>query len=100
MDTLVKADIFFFITTIAVVVFLVCAVIVTIYLIQILKDIKILSARAKDEGERIFDDIRTVRENIHDQGARAGQFLTTIASLFGIQKRTIRKVHKKTETEL
>lgn len=40
MDTLLKADIFFFVTTIAVIVFLILGCIAFFYLIKILKNIK------------------------------------------------------------
>ena len=56
MDTLMKADIFFFVTTIAVVTFLILGSVAFVYLIKILRNIK----KASD---LIGDKIETASEN-------------------------------------
>ena len=68
MTSIIKSDIFFFITTIAIVVVTIGAVVALVYLVQILRDMRDLSRRAKDEGERIIDGVSAYREEIHRRG--------------------------------
>ena len=65
MDTLMKANIFFFITTIAVLVFLVLGSVMFVYIIRILRNIKrasdALEAQVEHLGEHadvLYHDIR------------------------------------------
>lgn len=79
-NSIIKADIFFTITTVAVVVGIVCLIVISIYIIRILRDFKILSKKAKDEGEQILDDIRIVREDAEKKGTQTRDFFSTIFS--------------------
>lgn len=54
METLVQADIFFFVTTIAVAVVAIFAVIALIYFINLLSQLKRMAARAEVAGEKIY----------------------------------------------
>ena len=69
MNTLIKADIFFFITTIAIVLLTVVAIVVAIYVVRILRDIKNLSEKVKIEGGEIIDDVKSARKNIKQEGS-------------------------------
>ena len=71
MDTLVKADIFFFITTLAVAFVSAAFIIALIYLIRISRDILSISHKAKDEGEKIIQDIDSARETLKKEGKEA-----------------------------
>jgi predicted PurR-regulated permease PerM len=67
MDTtLIKADVFFFVTTIAVVLATVLGCVVLAYVIMILRDIRAIVARAKAEATAVIDDIADLREGIHE----------------------------------
>lgn len=57
MDTLMKADIFFFVTTIAVILLLVLLVIICIYFIKILKNFKDISDILKQSTEKVSGHI-------------------------------------------
>lgn len=72
-----KADIFFFVTTVAIVVLSVVALIALIYLIIILRNLKDFSRRAKEEGMAVLDDVTSVRHFVKEKSH-------TIASLFGL----------------
>ena len=56
MDSLVKSDIFFFITTLVMIAVGVVLVIAVIYVIKILKDVRYMSGRAKEETDRILGE--------------------------------------------
>ncbi len=78
METLLKADIFFFITTCAVAIVAVCVGIITFYFIQILKDVKRISETLSREGEKVAEDIDLVRETLKEKGNIIGSMLSTI----------------------
>jgi hypothetical protein len=68
MDTLIHADIFFFVTTIAVVVVTLLVVTVLIYLIKILRRIRTIAEEIKDETIFIRQDIHTARTQMKIEG--------------------------------
>ncbi len=53
-----------------------------VYLIRILKDMKVLSEKARDEGEHILEDVKAFREETKYQG---GSVLKFLSSWFGAQ---------------
>ena len=68
MQGLLKSDIFFVVTTFVVFFVGAALVIALIYIIRILKDMKILSDKARDEGEKILDDVASFREDAKIKG--------------------------------
>ncbi len=69
MNSLIKADFFFFTTTIAIVILTIFIIVVAVYVIRILRDIKNLSERVKKEGGEIIDDVNLARTNIKKEGS-------------------------------
>lgn len=74
-----KADIFFVITSVAVVIIAGGLAVAFFYVIKILRDVKdisqdvrSLSSRAKVEGEHLVDDFATMRLNLKGKGIFAG----------------------------
>ena len=61
-----KADIFFFITTIAVVILTILLAILIIYIIKISSDVKHISAKAKTEADLISQDLSDLRRNLNN----------------------------------
>lgn len=94
MQTLIHADIFFFITTIAVILVTLVAVIVLIYIVFILKDIRELSRTIKKEGEEIIDDVHVFRQEVKEEAkysmknnsSTTAAFFNLIANLFARRK--------------
>jgi hypothetical protein len=74
MEDLMKADIFFFITTVAVVVFSLLGAVMLFYGIKIARDIQKIAEIARRESEEIIKDIDDVR----------GAFKQKVVSLIGI----------------
>ena len=64
MADVLKSDIFFVVSTFAVLVVAVGICVVLIYAIQILRDARKLSKAVKEEGEEILEDVRTVRSSL------------------------------------
>lgn len=82
MDTLIKVDIFFFITAIAVVLISIVFLVVLVYLIKILRDVKYISKRAKTEADLITGDLSALRKNIKEKGIAAKHFFSFFSSLY------------------
>ena len=79
MDTLMKANIFFFVTTIAVVAFTLVGVVAFLYLIGILRDIRRATRRLGDELEAMEESADALYRRISES------FIFTM--LFGKRKR-------------
>jgi len=82
MGTLIHADIFFFVTTIAVVVVGIALTIALIYLAKVLSDIKEITKQVKEETILFREDIGGLRGDIKKEGFRAERFLIFIKNLF------------------
>ena len=67
MQTIMKSDIFFVVTTIAVVAVAIALVVAIVYLILILKDVKSLSEKIKDEGGKIVEDVGAIRLEVKEK---------------------------------
>jgi uncharacterized membrane protein len=77
MDTLIHADIFFFVSTIALIVLSIGALIALIYIIRILRNVTHVSDKVKEESDEILKDMRELRGNIKSEGfsfRRLGRF--------------------------
>lgn len=67
MTSLIKSDIFFFVTTIAVVVLSVAGLLVTLMIFRILRHIEYVSKKIRQESDNLTDDIAEMRSKIKDQ---------------------------------
>ncbi len=80
MRTLIHANIFFFITSIFVIVLTLILGIAGAYVILILRDMKEISKKVKTESEEIIEDVKELREKIREEGVG----LRNIGRLFGL----------------
>ena len=87
MDSLVQADIFFFITSIAVVIGALLVSIFLIYGILIVRDIRAVSQRVKRETELISMDIDAAREKIKQEGREFSSILGFLKGIWDIRKK-------------
>lgn len=76
MDSLIKSDIFFFVTTVVVAGLGVLIAVALVYLVRILSDVKKLSQKVRQEGEHIVDDIEGLRENIKKNTMKLSDILS------------------------
>ncbi len=91
MDSFIKLDIFFFITTISVLALSVAVIVVLIYLIKILRDLKYISQKVKVESDEIIKDIEIIRTETKAKGLR---FLDVISFMFSFFKKKDKKSNK------
>ena len=91
MDTVMKADIFFFITAIAVLIGAILLIIILIYGIKIVKDLLSISNRVKHEAELISMDIHEAREHIKKKGAEYSSMFDFLKGIFGSRAKKAKK---------
>ena len=91
METLIHADIFFFITSIFVVFLTVGFGIALVYIIPILKDMRHLSALAREEGDKLTQDIDDLRGAVKEEGMKAKSILDYFLALFMRRQKVSRK---------
>ncbi|MGD1003644.1 MAG: hypothetical protein ABR884_03675 [Minisyncoccia bacterium] len=82
MDTLIHADIFFFVTTVAVIVVGIAFTIALIYLANVLSDIKEITKQVKEETILFREDMRDLRSDVKHEGFRVERFVIFIKNLF------------------
>ena len=90
METVLKADIFFFVTTIAIILLTIGGIIIIVYLWKIVRDIKDVSEILKEQTHKVSDDIDEMRK----EGVTG--FWNGIMKLgSGLLKKRKRKHHEK-----
>jgi hypothetical protein len=82
MNTLIHADIFFFVTTIAVVVVALFLTIALIYLIRVLNQIQEIGKEIKEEAVLIRGDINELRNSVKREGFRLQSIFSFFKNLF------------------
>ena len=82
MHTLIHADIFFFITSVFVGLLIIGFLIVLAYVILILKDMRYLSDLARQEGEKIVQDIEGFRAAAAEKGGQVRNIIDFFIGLF------------------
>ena len=91
MQTLVHADIFFFITSIFVVVLTIGSGIALYFIILILRDVRRLSDIARREGEKLAGDIDDVRGVLRGEGIKIKSVFDYVFGLLAKKKVTRKK---------
>jgi len=91
MNTLIHADVFFFVTTIVVVIVGIAFTVVLIYLAKVLSDVKDITRQVKEETILFREDIRGLRGDIKQEGFRVERFLMFVKNLFKTTKTRSKK---------
>lgn len=82
MDTLIHADIFFFVTTIAVVLVSVAIIIVLGFVIKILNNVRKISDTIRNESGLLVEDVHELRTKMHRDKITAGGIFNFFRDLF------------------
>ncbi len=99
MDTsILKADIFFVVATVGIGAIFLAIIVALIYIIYILKDVKALSTKAKEEGDKILEDVRLLREQTENKTSFVLNLVSTFLS-FGAKKSKSRGGKRKQEED-
>ena len=71
MDTLIHADIFFFITAVAVMLIATMLAVVLVYVVLIARDVRAIVARMRRASESLESDFNALREGVLKEGGKA-----------------------------
>lgn len=93
MDTLIHADIFFFVTTIAVVVVAAVLTVALIYLAKVLSDIRKITQQVHEETVLFREDLHDLRGQVRHEGFKL-QHLTDFLNRLKKHKKNSRSSHK------
>ena len=92
METIIHADIFFFVTTVAVILISLVFIIILAYVIVILRDIRALSRIIRREGSEIAEDVAVLRQELrHDIRSGSSSILALIGFFTKLFKHRKRK---------
>ncbi len=81
MDSLIHADIFFFITSVVTIVLAIFIAIALFYIIKILADIREISRIARVETNEIAGDIQSIRQEVRDQLKKNSSVLVALTHI-------------------
>ena len=85
-ESLIHADIFFFISTIALTIINIGIIIVLIYIIRILKTAHDITEKIKIESTEILEDIKKLRLTLRNEGAKWKQIADLFRNFFDLEK--------------
>jgi hypothetical protein len=97
MDTLLHADIFFFVTTIAVVVFTIALTVLIVYLVQLCRSLRKIADAVDEEVILVRQDMNDLRNGIRKRGEQASTAISWIGQLFGVNNKSRSKKKSKKE---
>jgi hypothetical protein len=98
MDTLVHANIFFFITTIAVVIVTLLLTVVSFYLVGVLRRLRDIADEVKHETMLVREDIQNARMKVKAGGMRVAHLFDFFSGMGGRAER--RKSKKSVRSSL
>ncbi len=90
-ESLIHADIFFFISTIALVAISIGVCIVLYYVWGIAKNVRDISDKVAEESDEIIADVRRLRLSLHDEGVKWGHVLSLVRAFFVRKEKKVRK---------
>ncbi|PIR97432.1 MAG: hypothetical protein COT91_01345 [Candidatus Doudnabacteria bacterium CG10_big_fil_rev_8_21_14_0_10_41_10] len=99
MESIIKSDIFFFVTTVITILLAILVAVVLVYLIKILRDAKKIIGHIKQEAEAIAKDITGLRETVRQEGEKIRKFVDFLGTLslgkyFVSDKKTKKRLKK------
>lgn len=98
MDTLMKSDIFFVVTTVVVTLIGIGLIVFTVYAILFIRELLAISRKVKEESNRIAQDLEQLRLNVKSEGFKWRHAVSFVSALWG--RRTGRRArHVKSDNE-
>ncbi|MCF7865244.1 MAG: hypothetical protein K9M11_01955 [Candidatus Pacebacteria bacterium] len=73
-NTLIHADIFFFITTIALILLTILLILILTYVVKIVRAFSYIADKLKKESDNVADDIAELRERVKSEGEKVSNF--------------------------
>ena len=87
MKELIHADVFFFVTTIVVLVLGAVIATALVYAVSILADIKYITRQIKQGSDEVLEDLQTLREKFKNEGFKLMQLGGFIGNFFAKKRK-------------
>lgn len=87
MEAVAKSEIFFFITTVCIILVTLVILVSGVYLVKIVADVKSITKRLKEETAEVMDDLKSARESLKEKGRSFASVLAAIFALRGGKKK-------------
>lgn len=94
MDTILKADIFFFISSIATVIITLILCVVGYYVILIARDAKYISTKLRNATDDLEEKFQEIREQVSEEGKRAKYIIDFFLARFMGKRKTRSRTEK------
>jgi uncharacterized protein YoxC len=88
-----EANIFFIITSGAVVVVSISLVIALVYIIQILKDVKYIVHKTRHESDLLIKDVHSIRESVKKESYKFLDIIGSIVRFVGGKRQKNKKIN-------
>lgn len=97
MNDFLKMDIFFVVTTVAVLVISILLIFALFRVLRILKNVEDISMLVEEEGQKLREDIAHVRESVMEEGVRMKHFISLLGFGAALKKRAKKHTESKTK---
>lgn len=94
MAEIAKSDLFFLITSAAVIVLTIIIAVIAMYLFFVIKDVKELVHKVKEESDGILDDFKDFRRQLREESSnikRASAIATFLKDVFFTKRSRLKK---------
>lgn len=88
MNTLVHADIFFFISTIALVIISLFVAVALFFVVKILRDVQVVVSKIRKAGNELEEDFEHLRSAVKAQGYKARAMVDVLIGFFSKKTRS------------
>ncbi len=86
MNEILQANIFFMITSIAVIIITILCAVALFYVVKVIRNVAEISDTVRRESEEIAKDVEALRGEIRQKGSTVWSTLTTLVTTFIINK--------------
>ncbi len=88
MQEIIHADVFFFVTTVVIIVLGAIIATLLVYAFGILSDLKHITKKLKQGSEEAMEEWQLIRQRLKDESEKGLSFRGVLGSLFGKKKKT------------
>jgi hypothetical protein len=99
MDSILQSNIFFFITSVCVVLVTVGVLILIVYAVRILSDVRSFLDRIRKGTDVVAEDLGEIRTTLKDKGIWKGFALALVSAISGAVQKSQAKKRKTKKTE-
>jgi hypothetical protein len=85
MDDILKADIFFFVTTLVVAVLGILGAVALAYVIKILHDVRDVARTTREEVQKVMEDVDSMRQDVKERWEEGNRYAREFAASAGMR---------------